>query len=271
MVAGGFIPRTLLNSHGLRRVATLETQPGNMSHPLDDVCCARLPANSLAALAALRCERGLEVARADGWLWLRWEAGNERVLNSVMPLAGCSLFARRDDLWFMPGAALPSFAVPENLEYRPLYQVLFPAPLQPSPPPAHIIAPAPLRLSRDNRPRPTSALLCAPSALQAWADIIPAQRLRSLRSLVLERRLLVLGTGLPALAGSERFWGERVLVPLGYRPDPALAESALADAAGLDREEVLLLRDEGALVLTRTMLTPLTRAALHLTREELPA
>ena len=44
------------------------------------------------------------------------------------------------------------------------------------------------------------------------------------------------------LPAGERFWGEEVFLPLGYRPDPELPESALRTALGAGEEELLIVR-----------------------------
>jgi hypothetical protein len=70
---------------------------------------------------------------------------------------------------------------------------------------------------------------------------------------------------LPALVG-ERFWGKRVLVPAGRRPDPAVGEDVLAAALRLG-EDVALLTDAGADVFPRDAFGPVSRAAVRLALE----
>jgi hypothetical protein len=241
---------------------------------LDDVSCASLPTAALGALAGLRCEPHLRVAFAADRLWLRWEGGNERVLHTVMPLAGCALFARREQHWYQPGRALPSFEVPDDLDYRPLFQLLFPAPVQPLPPPAHVVRPLPITLVPDTRPRPTTALLCPVAPLLGWADCVPAARLASLQGMLIDGQVLIVGRSLPELASGERFWGHDVLMPLGFRAEPELPESALVAAAHLEDDALLLLlravdaTTRVSIVGPRTLLQPLTRAGLRLAAEE---
>jgi hypothetical protein len=93
---------------------------------------------------------------------------------------------------------------------------------------------------------------------------VPVSRLASLQALRLGDRILALGTRLPALAGSERFWGEHVLTPLGFAPEPALPESVLRQAAGLRDRDLLLLRPDRAEFISRAFLSPLSRATLRL-------
>jgi hypothetical protein len=102
------------------------------------------------------------------------------------------------------------------------------------------------------------------AVLLEWSDSVPSTRLASLQGVHLGELVLVLGEQLPLLAGSMRFWGRDVLIPLGYAPDPDLPASALKQAAGLQPDEILLWQPDHAEVSDRTLLSPLTRAALRL-------
>ena len=75
---------------------------------------------------------------------------------------------------------------------------------------------------------------------------------------------MLLGEHLPLLHPSERFWGRRILAPLGYSVDPALPESALAEAFGLDAEEIVLVRSEQTQTISQMALQSLTRSAIRL-------
>src|SRR5207302_880885 len=150
----------------------------------------------------------------------------------------------------------------------PLHDVLTPAPVRPLPPPVPDLRPVPLALAADDRPRPTTAVAYDLATLGAWADTVPAARLAALRAAHCGGRVLVLGRRLPLLPAGERFWGERVLVPLGYRPEPALPEAAVRAALGLAEDELLLMRPGNAEVVPGSALRPLTRAGLRLAGRE---
>src|SRR5215468_546847 len=104
-----------------------------MANPLENVSCARLPADALPGLAGLRCLPGLAVRRDGAHAWLHWPPGEERVLRCLLPLPGVELYERRDGLWYRPGRHLPSFEVPAEAGGQPLEHVLFPAPIEPEP------------------------------------------------------------------------------------------------------------------------------------------
>jgi hypothetical protein len=80
---------------------------------------------------------------------------------------------------------------------------------------------------------------------------------------------LLVGNRLPLLSESERFWGRRVLVPLGFRPEPALGQGALCEVLHLDSEELAILRSESMEILPGSVLEPLSRAAVRLASREI--
>jgi hypothetical protein len=241
-----------------------------MALPLCDVACASLPAESLPALAGLRADAGVTVALADGRAWVRWPAGAERVLRRLLPLPGLELYVSRGGHWHRLGKHLPAFDFPENLAYRPLHQVLFPAPVQPAPAMPGGLEPVLVMLVPDDRPRRTAALECDLAELAAWADQVSAARLEALRAAHCQGRVLLLGERLPELPGGCRFWGQRLLVPLGYRTEPDLPAGAVRAALGLQEEELLVLGPGRAEVVARAGLRPLTRAALKASCERAP-
>jgi hypothetical protein len=235
-----------------------------MGSPLDQVCCASLPWDALAALAGVRCLPGVLVRRAGDRAWVRWDPGADEVLRCVLPVAGVELYAFRDGLWYRHGHHLPSFDVPTGGEVQPLHRVLTPAPVQPEVVGrAGMTRRAPV-LVRDDRPRAATALRCGRDVLARWADVAPSGELATVRGAWRGRQVMLLGEKLPALAGAERFWGERLLAPLGYRVEPALPERVLLEALGLTGEEILVVSAAGADVLPRDVFRPLTRAGVRL-------
>jgi MoxR-vWA-beta-propeller ternary system domain bpX2 len=235
-----------------------------MMNSFDDVGCASLPPDALAWLAPLRCEPGVQAAQDAGRLWVRFEAGNESVLRRVLSLPCVELFAFRNGAWRRFGQSMPAFDFPQNPQFEPLYQILFPAPVLPVPPGDMPLTPVRLVLKADDRWRPTTAMFCPLTALLAWVDTVPSARLERLHGVLRSRQVLVIGTDLPVLQPGERFWGKLVLAPLRYCPAPDLPETDLRAAAGVGADELLLLRHDGAEALPRTALSPLSRGALRL-------
>src|SRR5207247_2485755 len=75
------------------------------------------------------------------------EAGYEAVQRRVLPVAGVRLYFQREGRWFRHGQHLPDLDVPADLDYRPLHDVLTPAPVRPLPPPVPDLRPVPLALA----------------------------------------------------------------------------------------------------------------------------
>jgi hypothetical protein len=240
-----------------------------MTSPLNDVRCARLPAAALPVLAELRAVPDVGVIQQGEYAWVYWHPQDDTVLRRLLPVRDLELYVQRDGLWYRHGRDLPSFGVPDECSGQPLHRVIFPVPVQPLPPPTAATRPCRLTLVRDDRPRETTGMLCESADLGRWADRATTAELNELRAARTGRRVVVLGEHLPPLAAGERLWGERVLVPLGYRPEPALPETAVTEALGMGPDEILLLDKEGPQVLSRTVLQPLTRAGVRLALREI--
>jgi hypothetical protein len=235
-----------------------------MNACLDEVCCAKLPERGLASLAPLRCATGVTVTLEGEWAWIRWPPENGEVLAQVLPVPGVELYERREDRWFRHGSFLPAFDVPELEEGRPLYQALLPLAVHATKLAEDRLEPVVLRLVRDYRPRATIALLCGLSEMSKWVEAVPGPRLASIRGAFCATRALLLGTRLPLIGGCTRFWGDRVLVPLGLRPEPDLPEEAILEALRVAKQEFLLMQEEGVEIISFDAVQPLTRSSLRL-------
>jgi hypothetical protein len=236
-----------------------------MASPLEQVSAALLPAaEGLAVLAELRTRAGVTVAEHAGRVWLTWPAGDDEIPGRLLPLPGVEFFSRRGEHWHALGRSLPTFGLPGPGAGRPLHRVLVPAAFAVHPPDgAPALAPARLGLAPCREPRPTTALTAAAAELQAWADTALTDEIECVRAAVCGERFLLLGDRLPAVSGGQRWWGHRILCPLGRRPTPDLPEPALAEAVGLAPGERLLLSGDGGEVVASDVLRPLTRAMLR--------
>lgn len=216
-----------------------------MTTPLDQISLASLPRDALAALAAVRCHPGVTVRVVGECAWVRWQAPDEQVLRRVLPVPGVELYSCRDGQWYRHGRLLPSFGLPGDDDGQPLDRVLFPAPVQSERVQSLALARCSLTLVPEDRPRATTGMLCDLTELGRWAETAPTAWLSALGAARCGRRVMLLGRNLPMLPGGERFWGNRLLAPLGLRVEPALAERVLLEALGLDEGEMLLLRASG--------------------------
>jgi hypothetical protein len=138
------------------------------------------------------------------------------------------------------------------------------------------LSPVSLRLMRDpsGRLRPASGLLCPLAGLAAWAEDAPTERLAALKAAWTggpggrsdDPEVIVLGApgSLPELPDGVRFWGNDLLVPLGFRPEPELPEEALRRALGAGPDDLVVLHGEEPELIPREAFRPLNRAALRL-------
>ncbi len=239
-----------------------------MPTPLDDVCAASFPPGALAHLAALRARPDVRIASQGEQTWAFWPAGEADVARCVLALGGARLFVRREGLWHAFGQHLPTFDVPDLEKTMPLANVLFPSPLSPEEVGERCWPALPLRLVRDDRPQPATALQCSRAELGRWADGATTYQFGALEAALCGECVLLRGTRLPPLPGAERLWGNAVLLPLGWRPEPALPEGALAAALGLAEGEVALLSYEGAEVVPAGAFGPVSRAGVRLALRE---
>ena len=243
----------------------------NRKTTLDHATGARMPTSALASLAALRCVEGISVVPDGEHVWVSWGSGDERVLRAVLPVEGVELYEKHGDSWRRAGRRLPTFEVPPAGEPIALDRAVTPEPFSAEPPPVEALRPTPLRLSRDGRPRPTTAALCPMATLGRWADSAPSAEIEAVRGVLQGDSALLLGRDLPAWPGSTRYWGGRVLVPIGFEPRPNFPEDLLLEALGGSGRELLRLvpDDRGGEGLAADMIPleafrPLSRAGIRL-------
>jgi hypothetical protein len=237
-----------------------------MSPTLDQVTCASLPTAALGVLADLRRDDQVRVVVLGDRAWVRWPVGDARVLGRLLPVAGVELYALCNGRWHRPGCHLPSFDLPAEAFGAgiSLAQALVPAPLKFKEPADAPLRAARLGLVRTDTPRTATALRCPVDVLGRWAERAPAAELASVLGAVAGTVALLLGSRLPALPGAERFWGDRVLAPLGYRPDPELSEPALLKALGAGSGELVVLAPTGYEIVPRHVFRRLSRASIRL-------
>jgi hypothetical protein len=242
---------------------------GSHAQALDRTCAAVFPAGQLVALADLRGATGIQVILAGDRAWVRWEPEDERVLRRVLAVPGVELYDRRDGAWYPHGRSLPEFGVPlDSTEMLTLDRAITPLPIQPTMPSHAGLEPLSLRLVRDPQARPASALRCRLVDLVDWVDTATTAQLLALLAARDGERMMLLGQGLASIGVGEKFWGDRVLTPLGFRPEPALPESALLGALGVIEGELLVIEADGCEVVPRDAFRPLSRAGFRLALAE---
>jgi hypothetical protein len=240
----------------------LKTQPMNNVLPL--IACARIPLESLSRLAGLRCHPGIRVALHGQHAWLCWPAGDELVVTDLIAIAGVRFFIDREGTWYAHGSRLPAYDLPPMEPSLPLDQVLLPPSEDRQSIALPSIEPVRVQLVPDDKPRRTRALLCSLTVLSDWADRAPAFQIEPLQGAISDARVLLLGDNLPFLQGNQRFWGERVLIPLGKRFEPVVDEDDLLEAWGAEKDEIVLFDGEQAEIIPVSSIKPLSRASIRM-------
>jgi hypothetical protein len=237
-----------------------------MDSPFDRVCAAWLPQTHLKFLAGVRCRTDVSVITSGERAWVTWPTGIEEVWQALLPAPACEFYQEHNGLWYKLGSRLPATGFPPKGEAKSLDAVLFPAPAQAELPPALAAKPVRLTLVADDKVRPTAALRCSITDLQDWADRATTKELADCRAASCGESIFLRGSRLPAVLGAKRYWGERVWIPLGFRPEPNLPETALRAAAEVSLGEILVLTQQGAEAVPEDAFAPVMRAGLRLSR-----
>jgi len=238
--------------------------------PWKDVSAARMPAAHLDVLAPLRADADVRVQLIGELAWVRWSAGRDAVVRRLLLAPGVAFFTRREALWFRFGSRLPTSDVPPASDGQPLARVLIPERFEPLPPNDVLDATLPLRIVRGGEPQRATALLCTIADLEVWSDSATTAELAAVSAVRSGNRVVLLGAKLPTIAEAIRFWGEALLVPVGFRAEPDLPTAAIRAACGASEGELVLLLEDGAELIPRAAFEPMTRAGLRLALREAP-
>jgi GNAT superfamily N-acetyltransferase len=224
---------------------------------------ARMPKERLSLLAPLRRLSSVRIVETAYDAWVVWEGDMPSVVRALLPAAGLMLYSRHNGVWRPFGAAVPDFEVPLIGEPIALHRAVLPAPISAALAPDFQGKRVMVTLVRDARPRPATALRCGLQAVIQWCDQATSHEIGHLRGAVCGERVWVFGDNVPPLPNGERFWGRRLLTPLGFRPDPDWPEATLRLAAVVDDDEILALTADGAETLPAAAVRPLSRAAVR--------
>lgn len=232
--------------------------------PWQDVTVARIPAAGVVALGPVRHRGDVRVYPDGDWVWVRWLAGRPDVLRCLLPVAGVVFLTPRGGEWFPFGSRLPTADRPPEGDGASVASVLSPARFTPVAVGNAFAPPVTLRVVRGGNARGATALRCRITELADWADGATTAELAAVTATRAGNDVVLHGTKLPPLPGATRFWGDDVLVPVGYRVDPELTAEVIRVAAGAGRDELVLLDETGAEVIPRSAFTPVTRAGLRM-------
>jgi hypothetical protein len=239
-----------------------------MNALFDDVCYASLPATALPILGDLRRSPDVKAIVIGDRAWVCWEPANSEVFRRLFPIPRVNLYVRRDGSWYLHGSRLPAPEVPDAASAKPLYDILFPEAVQATRPDSIEPTPHMLRLVRSCQPRHTRGMSCNLADISQWVNRATGKELSAIRAARTRDRVMLLGTNLPALPAAQRFWGQRLLLPLGHDITLSLSEDALLQALGVAENELLVLSAGEADVISLKAFEPLTRAGVRLALRE---
>jgi hypothetical protein len=260
-----------------------------MTPSLKDICSATIRVEDLPILAELRDRSEIRVSIAGDRAWIWWKPETDAMpailIKWILPLPGVELFTERGGCWYRWGQHLPAFgvAVPDDRRGVPLERIVLPRPVSAQRPEGLRSDRTRVGVVRDERSRARSAtaVFCGLSELHAWTEQATSAQFAGLTAAwtegpVDERRaaeVLVLGRhgSLPATRAGVRCWGTDVLVPVGFRADPDLAEPSLKGTVGAGPNDLVVLRPDGFEVIPRAIFKPLDRAGVRLAWDAITA
>jgi hypothetical protein len=234
---------------------------------LEDASFAIIPAHALGLLAPLRDVAGVSVALDGSIARVAFPAGQRAVLERLLCAPGVELYSRRENAWYRATESLPAFDFDTRGNFLPLSRALTPARIESELAPPLKPAPVILKLARSEKPRESTAALYGLIALTAWADMASGRVIESFRAARQGERVLLTGVNPPWIEPGQRFWGERVLCPLGYELTPDVPESATCEALGLREGDVAIVSESGGEVVPAAAFAQLTRAGLRLAQD----
>jgi MoxR-vWA-beta-propeller ternary system domain bpX2 len=233
----------------------------NPAQPLNAVRGDRFSVVGVSALAPLRAGGGVQVILGDR-VWITWDGPRPDVITAVMAV-GAELFEPRDGRWFRPNERLPVFDVPPPGDPVPLDRVVIPAAFTAIAPGDHELECVLPRLVRCDVPHPTTSIRCFVEMLKTWAETTTTAEILAVKSARNGDVAWLFGSTFPVLVGGQRFWGDRVLIPLGLRAEPDWPEPALREAANVGPYELLVLMGNETEAIPADAFRPLTRAAIR--------
>jgi MoxR-vWA-beta-propeller ternary system domain bpX2 len=236
--------------------------------PWQSVSAARLPTSFLHVLAPIRNSSDIRVHVTGDIAWVVWPAGRTEVARRLLSVPGVELFVRREARWFRFRSRLPTAAAPPSGDGATLTALLLPARFEPIAPQNTALQSIEIRIVRGGQPKPATALTCLITDLGKWAETATTKELSAVKAARSGSRAVLLGAKLPPVPGAVRYWGDELMVPIGFRVVPDLPAGTIREAIGVATDEIALLDSSGAERIPRAAFETLTRAGLQLACRE---
>jgi hypothetical protein len=205
---------------------------------------ARFGADEASAVSLLRLHADIRACAVNDEIWIRGDrcdAAMDRVLLRLAPRARYQI--QQDGTLIPFGCLLPTAQLPAA-EWKPIGEFL--AVQQPVAALSGAVGTrTPLQLLRDGREREATLLL---ASMQDWAGYVqtaPMVRLRALRFAATFDQVLIWGQPLPPLAGCRCFEDGGIIVPCGFRWEPAIDAASVRGVLGLHEDDLAMFSEDG--------------------------
>jgi len=237
-------------------------------HPWQTVKAARIPWSQLPALALLRDRADVLVCKKGNDAWIRWGASQSLVIECLLGVSRVAFFVKKGSTWFPFGRLVPTALAPPEELGEPIVFHLSPLAPESVSAPAGPAGKISWKLKPGDSPQPATAMTCSLAALAAWAESATRWEIEQLKAARKGDRAILKGERLPSIAGSTRYWGTRVWIPLGFVGDPPFHEAVLIAAANLEPDAILLCQDHQREVIPEHAFGPLNRSGIKLALEQ---
>ncbi len=201
----------------------------------------QLRSEDVAAAMELRLVAGLEIAEAEGFVWIRGGELDDQTARLLrgLPMVACYDWWPDDQL-VIRGRRVPSRRLPGAtwVPLRDWFNVELPTCVWPGQFRDRIA----LRLVRSGQVQEASLLLTSVDQWLPFGTRAAEVRLESLHFAAIESGgILILGQPLPALRGTRLACTRGIAVPCGWRWEPAVDANVVADMLRLAEGDVALL------------------------------
>lgn len=238
-----------------------------ITDPLLVLSAAHIPINGMPMLGAVRHQPDVTVQLDGVGAWVRWPAGRLDVVRCLIPITGAVFYRRTGNDWYRFRSRLPASEGPPEADGIPVASVLFPDRIDPLPPPASKLPTVTLTIVRGGAIRPATALLASILELGTLIDTATTRELGAMQGAIDGDRVILLGRNLPPVRNAVRFWGDDLLVPLGFRVEPFLPDEIIRAVAGAGNDDRIVFHESGLEIVPRSAFQPLTRPMLRLALE----
>jgi len=230
----------------------------------------RLLREDALTLAPLRLTPSIEVAESQDDIWLRGNAGDEKLSRALQTLPAFGRFERLADGRLrsvesrIPGQSLPA------LQWIPIaqwLQVILPS----SALPGHGLERVGLSLVRSAEERPANVLRANFESWRQFALQASEIRLRPLRFALSDSGLvLIWGAPLPPISGRRFVEQEGIAVPAGFFWQPAVCPGVLRQVFQMGEDSLVIWEEDNSCVhLHPEQFVSATRAGVRATADAL--